>query len=581
MVNYQIEVFDLAGVRRARYGETPVMEVWRRGPDKQDEIRGLLPELVDGISPGGRVCVYVEGSLAAQAIITSTAPEWSDVRKLILEDYISFSEVMAFEALGEGAAGNEVVARTYLGQRIDAMLRDLVQAATGPLHYTVAHSAYPDGAEREHAKFLARKNAGNELGVGGISTGQWVGAARIDATGAFAKDGDTIAGLVVDGVPWPDLRLMMIDCEETSRNSHAMSRHPEVALWSDARYNASGYKLRADAAKAALQSLIDTHGIDYIELNPHRDALGEFDDRVDVYGRYIGLVHGGGQCFNAAMVELGHADVYLYDNGNYHPPEMELKDFYSYLGPNAESIEPCEVELQSFDARGGVLEMAAALAYAAGGFVWAVDEDLRFSFRKPEAPDHVLFFDLHTMGAMAGADGDTLGNLLVLRGSPQEGDAASTSYPRGSSIGALGVHARVLEHFGIAHEADAALLAQGLLDDIAYPSPALALTYYDGRADLAVGDLVELRGAPVQRLDAAIAGEWGGEYEGRLLGRITALRHRLTGRYVETTAYLGPPVRSVENPLVFMVQSQEPAAQHFQFRLDDKTIGLDQAIHLD
>lgn len=579
-MEYRIEVYDAAGVRRACYGETPLLEVWRRGPDQRDEVRGLLPVMLPGFAPGWRVRVHVGGALLAEAEVTNTAPEWSDARKLILEDYINFSEVMAFEAKGPLRAGNETVSRTYLGRRVDYMLRDLIQATPGPLHYSVAHGAYPDGAEREYAKFLSRKSASNELEPGGISAGQWVGADRIDASGAYAKDGDTIAGLVVDGAPWPEVRLMMIDCEETSRNTHAFSRHPEVAAWSDARYNASGYRLRADAAKATLQWLLESRGIDFIELNPHRDAQGYYDDRVDAYGRYIAMVHGGGQCFNAAMVELGRADVYLYANGEFHVPEMELKDFFSYRGSSVDSIEACAVELESLDARGGALELVAALACAGGGFVFDVDENLRLRFRQPEAPARVIFFDPHTMGMQAGVDAEGMANILVVVGNPEEGDAGG-SYLRGPSLDAYGVHTRVLEFYGIAHAADAALLAEGLLDDIAYPARAMELTFFHGNGTLRAGDIVEVRGAPVQRLDPAVSGEWGGAHEGRLAGRVKALRHRLTGKYVETTAFLGSPLRSVDNPLSFMVRSQEPAAEHFQFRLDDKTVGLDQGFHLD
>src|SRR5690606_41998302 len=62
-------------------------------------------------------------------------------------------------------------------------------------------------------------------------------------------------------------------------------------------------------------------------------------DRVDAYGRYIGLVYGGGLCFNAAMVEQGLADVYLYEDGRYHDPAMRLKEYYSYRQPCGDSIE--------------------------------------------------------------------------------------------------------------------------------------------------------------------------------------------------------------------------------------------------
>jgi endonuclease YncB( thermonuclease family) len=579
-MNYTLEFFDARGLRIARFTEVPVLEVWRRGPDEADEIRGLLAAPLPGLAPGCTAQVRVGHAAPLAAIIHHVAPEWSDAQKLILDDYIALPATTYFEASTATARGNEVVSRTFADTPVADIVRAVVNAAPGPLHYTVAHTAYPEGAEREHAKFLARKTPATELELSDISQGQWVSAPRIDATSAYAKDGDTIAGLVVDGVPWPDLRLMMIDCEETTRNSHAIKRHPDVGEWSNARYAASGYKLRADAAKSALQSLIDAHGIDHIELNPHRDALGEYDDRVDAYGRYIGLVYGGGQCFNAGLVELGHADVYLYEDGRYHVPEMALKDYYAYRAPSVDSIEEVALSVQSLDVRGGALEAIAALAYIAGGYTFEVDEQLRLSFRQQSQPQCVCFFDPARMGLRLGGTLDELANLLLFRGNPETGDAFVT-HTRGDSMDAFGVRARVLTHFGFTHKDDADHLCDGLLDDLAWPTPEITVTHYRGHDGLRVGDLVELRGAPVQRLDVPLAEEWGGAYADKLVGRVTALRHRIAGREVETTTHLGPPLRSVRDPLAFLVRSQEPAENHFRFRLDDTTVGLDQPVHLD
>lgn len=579
-MTYRIEVFNAAKQRMAVYHASPLLETWRRGPDQRDGVRGLLPGLLPGFGPGCVVAVWLDGVLAARATVTRIAPEWSDTRKLILEDYVPFNEVMAFEAEGDTASGNSVVSRVYEAMEIAAIVRDVINAAPGALHYTVEHAAYPDGAQREHAKFLARKNEGNALEVGGVGAGQWAGPDRIDTTAAYAKDGDTIAGLVVDGVPWPDLRLMMLDCEESTRNSHAVKRHPEVAAWSEERYARSGYKLRAEAAKAALQSLIDTHGIDFIELNPHRDALGNFDDRVDAYGRYIGLAHGGGQCFNAALVELGHADVYLHEDGAFHPPAMALKEFFSYRGETRDSIAETETTLHWFDARGGALEIIAALAYAAGGHVFTVDHELALGFRKPEIPDRVIFFDPHRMGVAIGADASELGNVLIFRGNPQDGDADGV-HVRGDSIEAYGTRARFFEHFGITDSNDAESLVNGLLDDLAYPNRAMSLTLFHGDGAARTGQIIELRGAPPQRIDDAVEGEWGGVFEGRIVGRVSSVRHRFHGRSIETILELTSPLRSVASPLSFLVRSQEPAATHFQFRLDERTVGLDQPFRLD
>lgn len=579
-MNYTLEFFDARGLRIARFTEVPVLEVWRRGPDEADEIRGLLAAPLAGLAPGCTAQVRVGHAVPLSATIHHVAPEWSDAQKLILDDYIALPATTYFEARTATARGNEVVSRTFVDTPVADIVRAVVNAAPGPLHYTVAHTAYPEGAEREHAKFLARKTPATELELGGIAQGQWVSAPRIDATAAYAKDGDTIAGLVVDGAPWPDLRLMMIDCEETSRNSHAIKRHPEVGDWTNARYAASGYKLRADAAKSALQSLIDTHGIEHIELNPHRDALGEYDDRVDAYDRYIGLVYGGGQCFNAALVELGHADVYLYEDGRYHVPDMALKEYYAYRAPSVDSIEDVPLSVQSLDVRGGALEAIAALAYIACGYTFDVDEHLRVSFQQRPLPKRVLFFDPARMGVRLGGTLDELANVLLFRGNPETGDAFVT-HTRGDSMDAYGVRARLLTHFGFTHKDDADHLCDGLLDDLAWPTPEINVTHYRGYDGLRVGDLVELRGAPVQRLDVPLAEEWGGAYADKLVGRVTALRHRIAGREVETTTHLGPPLRSVRDPLAFLVRSQEPAENHFRFRLDDTTVGLDQPVHLD
>jgi hypothetical protein len=50
---------------------------------------------------------------------------------------------------------------------------------------------------------------------------------------------------------------------------------------------------------------------------------------------------------------------------------------------------------------------------------------------------------------------------------------------------------------------------------------------------------------------------------------------------VETVAALTSPLRSVDEPVGFMVRSQPGASTLFQFRLDDETVGLDLGYHLD
>jgi len=579
-VDYRIELYDTWGRRIASYDEVPLLDATRTTPDKADTVQGMLPPGVMDLGHAYRIRVLVEDEVFCEAPVTRLEPSWGDRRRLILDRYVSFHEVIEIEAERPARDGSTTVAWAYKNRRIDAIVKEMINRALGSVHYWVTHSAYPDGAEREYAKFLSRKTAGNELEVGGISSGQWVGSNRMNLSGAYAKDGDTIAGLVVDGDSWPDLRLMVIDCEETSRNSHAIGRHPEVADWTDGQYAASGYKLAADAATTALQAFINTKGLDYIELNPHQDVAGDYDDRVDAYGRYLGLVYGGGECFNAGLVEQGHADVYLYAGGRYHAPELELKDFFSYVGAYTDSIESAEEVLVRLDASGGVFEVLTALAYAAGGYVWSAGPDLGIEFQRVTAPDHVVFFDPVRMGVTLGSDSDALGNVLYVSGNPLLGSLSKT-YSRSASINEFGVRARYLEYFGLVLEEDADKLAAGLLDDVAYPEPCGSVVFFEGNPGLRVGDIVELRDVPLRRLEREVSGEWGDTFSGKLVGRVSQVTHRFSGRRVGTRIRLTSPLRSVADPLSFMVRSQPGEHVLYQFRLDDDKVGVDMGYHLD
>lgn len=579
-MDYRIEVYDTWGRRLASFDEVPLLEAARSAPDEPDWVRGMLPGPVMDLGHVYRVRVFVGGAWFCDAFVTRVGPQWSDTRKLILDRYVAFHEVIEFEAERPARDGNTAVSRGFTNRPIDAIVKGVINGALGPIHYLVAHGAYPDGAQREYGKFIARKTSENELEVGGISAGQWVGSDRIDASGAYAKDGDTITGVVVDGEAWPDIRLMMIDSEETSRCSHAIKRHGEIADWTDAQYAASGYKLKADAAKGALQDLLDAKGIDYIELNPHRDENGDFDDRVDYYGRYIGLVYGGGECFNAAQVEQGHADVYLWEDGAYHVPEMELKDFYSYVGANEDSVETASETLAELDVGGGALEILTALAYAAGGYVWSVDPTLAVRFYKPVLPDRVVFFNALTTWVGLGSDSKELRNAVYFEGNPITG-AFEKTYRRYASIDEYDYRAAHLDLFSISTEEDADKIMDAVLDDVAYPEPCGFVHFYHGDAAIRVGDLVEVRGGPLRRLEREISGEWDDRFTGMLVGRVRRVEHRFSGRQVSTRAWLTSPLRSVSNPLSFIVRSQEPAAHLFQFRLDEATVGLDMGYHLD
>lgn len=579
-VTYRIDIIDLAGRHAAQLDRVPLLEAVRRSPDRSDRVAGMLPPELAALGPGYRLRVFVDDRLFCEAPVVEVAPRWSDTRKLILDRYVRFHELLEVLAETEPARGNVRVSRAFTEQAIGTIVRDLLNEALGPVHYTVAHDAFPDGAQREYAKFIARKSSANELSVGGITSGQWVGGARINAAGAYAKDGDTVAGLVVDGVAWPDLRLMMIDAEETSRNAHAIARHPEVADWSDAQYNASIYKLRADAAKQSLEMLLVTQGIDYIELNPHRDASGAFDDRVDAFGRYIGVAYGGGLCFNAAQVELGHADVYLYEDGRYHDPAMALKEFYSYTAAHTDSVEDAATSLIAFDTAGGVYETVTALAYAAGGYVFSVDPRLAVRFYRATRPARVWWFDPVRMGVAFGSDETGLANLVHIDGNPISG-AVSKSYTRGESIDVYGLQSRSLRMHGLSREEDADKFAAGLLDDVAYPLRTGELEFFYGNADVEVGDLIELRGAPLRRIDPELPGEYGGRFSGRLVARVREVAHRFSGEHVSTRVLLTSPLRSVDDPTAFMVRGQLSGSALFQFRLDDAGVGLDGVHHLD
>ena len=579
-MNYLIEVFDTAGRRIAWFDDVPIIEATRRRIDDKDEVRGILPIDIPGLGVGYRVRVTVDGDLFADCEVTETAPEWSDARKLILERYVNFHEVAGFEAERESLENNGNFKRAYQNRSVGEIVKDAIQSALGEAHYTIDHSAYPEGAQHEYAKFLARKTGDNELEVGGIDEGQWVGGARIDITGASAKDGDTIQGLKVDGEDWPDLRLMLIDCEETSLNSHAESRHPEVADWTADQYNASGYKASADAATDFLQNLIDTHGIDYIELNPHRDASGNFDDRVDAFGRYLGLVYGGGECYNAGLVEEGRADVFLFDDGAFHEPSLQLKDFFSYAGVHTNSIENASQTITSLDVDSGIFEALTALAYAAGGYTFDVDPTGAVRFREAVRADHTIFFDPTQHAIEWGFKRDGLGNYVVVSGNPTAGDF-SEGYAREESIDTYDLAVKFLDYFSISLEEDADTIAEGVLDDLAYPEPRGEITFYHGNSSVRVGDLIEVRGAPIRRYSAALGEEWSARFTGQLIARVREVRHRFTGRRTETRIRLSSPLRSVENPLSLITKSQPPSKNLFQFRLDDEGVGLDLGYHLD
>lgn len=579
-MNYRIEVWDTWGRRVASFDEVPLLKATRTAPDRSDSIRGILPGKVTDLGHGYRIRVLVEDVLFMEAFVTDVKPQWSDTRKLILDRFVHFHEVVEFEAGVEASDGNGDLSRAFTNRTVDQIVRSAINRTLGPIHYLVDHTVYPDGAQREYTKFLARKTAENELQVAGIATGQWVDSTRIDATGASAKDGDTIQGLVVDGISWPDLRLMLFDSEETSRNSHALKLHGEVAGWTDAQYDASGYRVKADAATDFLQSLMDTKGIDFIELNPHRNAEGFFDDRIDAFGRYLGFVYGGGECFNAAQVEKGHGDVLLFADGKFHVPEMELKDYFSYTRPNSGSIEVSTASLVNYDVTGGLFEVLTALSYVADGFVWSVDAEHTVRFRAVTMPDKVLTFDPLRHGVLLGSNSEDVANGVVLKGNPVT-STVDKLYTNQASIDEYDFQLRFLEYFSISVQEDGDALMAGLMDDVPFPEPSGEVTFFYGEPSLSVGDVVEFREGDLRRLTREVAGEWADTFTGKLVGRVKSLTHEFRGRLVTTKARLTSPLRSVDNPISFIVRGQPLAETLFQFRLDEATVGLDLGYHLD
>ena len=366
-MEYRIEIVDTWNRRITAVYRTHLLRITRGFVTDEVRITGMLPADLLDVGNEYVLRVYLEDRLEAQAHVRVVDPQWGERKKLVLDRFVNFHAIIEVDARRDYDATNTLLKKAYTAKEVGEIVKDAIESVTGEIHYLVDHDGYPDGARREYDKFVNRLARMTELPIGSVASGEYVSASRIDTSNAYAKDGDTIAGLVVDGEEWPDLRLMMIDTEELSINPHTIKVHPEVATWSDEKYARSGYKFRADRAEEALQNLLDTKGIQYIELSWHRDAGGEFDNRVDAYGRYIGLVYGGGECFNAAMVELGHSHVYLYQDGAYNPPEMRLKEYYSYVGPSSDSVETTDASLSNLDLHNGIYEDHTVLAYAAGG----------------------------------------------------------------------------------------------------------------------------------------------------------------------------------------------------------------------
>lgn len=268
-MDYHIDIVDTWGRRIKRIERTPLLEIVYGDPSSGMRMSGLLPTNLPDLGHDYRLRFFLDGELQADVPVHAVDPQWGDIDRWILRRLVEFTETVEIEGRHDFSEWNSTLVKGYVGTEISEMVKDAVSSVTGRIHYLVDHAAYPDGAQREFQKFLARIDGLDELPVGDVSTGHYVGSDRIDVASAYAKDGDTIAGLEVDGAPWPDVRMMMIDTEEMSINSHAAKIHPEVESWSAAEYETSGYKQRAQAATDALQDLIESKGIDYTQSS-HR-----------------------------------------------------------------------------------------------------------------------------------------------------------------------------------------------------------------------------------------------------------------------------------------------------------------------
>jgi hypothetical protein len=192
----------------------------------------------------------------------------------------------------------------------------------------------------------------------------------------------------------------------------------------------------------------------------------------------------------------------------------------------------------------------------------------------------VVFFDRIHHALTLGSDSASVANGLALEGNP---DLALVDklYTNGPSIDEYGFRLRFLDYFSINTLEDADKLAAGLLEDVGYPAPSGEIVFLNGDAGLRAGDILEFRGEDIRRLDREVAGEWGDRFTGRLVARAATVAHEFRGALVVTTATLTSPLRSVDDPISFIVRSQPAANELFQFRLDDAGVGTDLGYHLD
>lgn len=575
-MNLRIELWDTLQQRIAVFSEAISLEATHRLPDKADTLECALPH-VDNFGPGCTLKVYVNNTPMQCYTVTDTRFHWDADFQPEYNTRPPLRDVMHVQAEAKSVYGNAHIRHAYINITLEEAFLDSINRVPGPVHYLIEHDAYPDGAIREYEKMIARCTSDNALQTGSISEGQWVGADRIDASDAYAKDGDTISGLKVDGILWPDVRLMMIDTEETSLNNHTYKRHPETTLWSSERYENSGYKVVADRAKAFLQQLLDTKGISHIELNPHRNSIGAFDDRVDAYGRYIGRVFGNGECFSAALVEQGLADVYLYEDGSYLVPEHHSKDFFSYTKANTKSYPSMDTDIHALDLDGDIIEVLTLLAYLCEGKAFFLSPEMGVTIKDADLFDHEYRYAAHKMEVVSGFTDKDIANTITLSGNPLVSPGSVTLTDEESS-NAYGKHGASIEAHWLGNDTDKQRLATALLQDVAYPAPAITVTFFEGAPELQSGDLVSITGAPLDRYARKLSGEWGNTFETTILGRVAEVRHFMKGKDAWTQATLSAPLRSIAAPLTLLRRIGSADDSLFALRLDEALAGLDQEV---
>ncbi|MCX5759203.1 MAG: hypothetical protein NTU83_11980, partial [Candidatus Hydrogenedentes bacterium] len=245
------------------------------------------------------------------------------------------------------------------------------------------------------------------------------------------------------------------------------------------------------------------------------------------------------------------------------------------------SIDPGSTVLMGFGAAESLFEALTQLAYLAEGYVWSIDAEKVVAFRLGGV-DRVLCYEPVAMGVGLAADAGTVANVVLFVGGelfPAHTELSKT-YRRSASMDLYGDRVEGFRCNAIAYLDDVDRLVRGLLDDVAYPNRDGFIQFHAGDTSVNQGDVLELRGAPLRRLDPAASDEWGGRFAGRLVGRAQSVTHRFCGKHVRTTVRLTSPLRTVAASLSFMARSQETPSELYQLRWDDTAVGLDMGYRL-